>query len=147
MSKNSLMQCERSKIEKWSQFQLDNHWKIKGILFCIVIFIAMITLKFGDVNNEWVKFGLRKGLLVGLLVIALSKEKTEDEMIVSLRAKSFRLAFVLAVLYALIQPIVDVLVFNLLGKPTSFGSFSYFQVLSFMLIIQIMFFEVLKRNR
>ncbi|WP_243471496.1 hypothetical protein [Winogradskyella sp. MH6] len=147
MSKNSLMQCERSKIEKWSQFQLDNHWKIKGILFCIVIFIAMITLKFSDVNNEWVKFGLRKGLLVGLLVIALSKEKTEDEMIVSLRAKSFRLAFVLAVLYALIQPIVDVLVFNLLGKPTSFGSFSYFQVLSFMLIIQIMFFEVLKRNR
>ncbi|WP_138434255.1 hypothetical protein [Winogradskyella algicola] len=147
MNAKKIIKCERSKIEKWSQFQLNNHWKIKGIIFCFIIFVATIVLKFNEVNTEWVRFGFRKALLVGLLVIALSKEKTEDEMIVSLRAKSFRLAFILAVLYALIQPIVDVLVFNLLGKPISSSSFSYFQVLSFMLIIQIMFFEVLKRNR
>lgn len=147
MNAKKIMECERSKIEKWSQFQLENHWKLKGIIFCIVVFATILILKFTQIDNEWIKFGFRKGLLIGLLVIALSKEKTEDEMIVSLRAKSFRLAFILAVLYALIQPMVDVLVFNVLGKPISFGSFSYFQVLSFMLIIQIAFFEVLKRNR
>ena len=77
-----------------------------------------------------------------------NEREFEDEMIVSLRSKSMRLAFVLAVLYALIQPLVNVLVFYVIDfNDLSGNTFSYFQVLFFMLMIQIIFFEVLKRNR
>ena len=99
-----------------------------------------------DLDSIESSFVLKRVLLIGLLVVSLSKDKEEDEMIVSLRAKSFTLAFVLAVLYSLIQPLVNVLVFYIIKGDMTNG-FSYFQVLSFMLMLQIMFFEVLKRNR
>ena len=147
MNLKRIQDCERSRIERWSQFQLAHPWKNRAVIFCVAIIIGLIALKFTDTDYQWVKFGLRRALLVGLLSVSLSKEKIEDEMIVSLRAKSFTLAFVLVVLYALVQPAVNVIVFNVLGKEHLNDTFTYFQVLSFMLLIQILFFEVLKRSR
>lgn len=40
-------------------------------------------------------------LLMGLLVIYLSKEKVEDEFTDSLRAQSYRLTFLMVILYSL----------------------------------------------
>ena len=147
MEKDKLMDCERTKIEKWSSFQLSNKWKKLGVYLCGIIFLVMIALKFTDAEPIWLKGLLRRGLLIGLLIVSVSKEKEEDEMITSLRAKAYTLAFIMAVVYALIQPLINHLVFDILGSTRKASSFSYFQVLSFMLIIQIMFFEVLKRNR
>ncbi|MBV7267634.1 hypothetical protein [Winogradskyella luteola] len=147
MNTKKIIECERTKIEKWSQFQLSNRWKTIGTVLCLVTFLTMIGLKFTEAEPLWLKDILRKVLLVGLLIIILSKEKMEDEMIVSLRAKSFTLAFIIGVLYALIQPVVDYVIHNFLYEASENNGFSYFQVLSFMLLIQMMFFEVLKRNR
>ena len=107
----------------------------------------MIALKFTDNEPLWFKDVLRKALLVGLLIVTLSKEKIEDEMVTTLRFKAYTLAFIMAVLYSLIQPMADYIVHNYIYEPSKGNDFSYFQVLSFMLLIQIMFFEVLKRNR
>ncbi len=147
MNTKKIIECERTKIEKWSRFQLSNRWKIIGAVLCLATFLTMIGLKFTEAEPLWLKDILRKALLVGLLIVILSKEKMEDEMIVSLRAKSFALAFIIGVFYALVQPVVDYIVHNFLFEASETNDFSYFQVLSFMLLIQMMFFEVLKRNR
>lgn len=147
MDAKKVIECERTKIERWSEFQLPNRWKTIGTLLCLVTFSTMIGLKFTDSEPLWLKEVLRKSLLVGFLIVILSKEKIEDEMLGALRAKAFTLAFVIGVLYALAQPLIDNLVHNLIYEPNPDNDFSYFQLLSFMLLIQIMFFEVLKRNR
>ena len=84
--------------------------------------------------------------MICFLIISISKEKIEDEYIDSLRAQSYRLAFILSVVYSLIQPLINYFVDVLLNEePKEFYDFSYFQVLFFMLVVQIMFFSHMKR--
>ena len=84
--------------------------------------------------------------MIGFLIISISKDKIEDEYIDSLRAQSYRLAFILSVVYSLIQPLINYFVDVLLNvEPKEFYDFSYFQVLFFMLVVQIMFFTQMKR--
>ncbi|WP_411766997.1 hypothetical protein [Winogradskyella sp. A3E31] len=147
MNLKEMRECERTKIEKWSSFQLANAWKLRGTVICLLIFGTMIALKFTDSEPLWLKDVLRKCLLIGLLIVTLSKEKIEDEMVTTLRFKAYTLAFIMAVVYSLIQPLADYVVNNFILEANKDNDFSYFQVLSFMLIIQIMFFEILKRNR
>lgn len=147
MNLSDIQKCERSKIEKWSKFQLSYPWKTIGIILSIAVFLMLLGLKLIDDTPIWASEILKRLLIVGFLMISISKEKEEDEMIASLRAKSYTLAFIFGVLYALIQPVVDGLVHTYIYTPSETNTFSYFQILWFMLLIQILFFEVLKRNR
>ncbi|WP_298880033.1 hypothetical protein [uncultured Polaribacter sp.] len=144
MSKQSICERERSQLEKMNKFQLGNRFKKIGFTIAIATFILMIGRKFVE-NSEWVRPILHGILLIGLLMISLSKEKLEDEFIDSLRAQSYRLAFVLAIVYSLVQPIINYAVASLLNQDDELQGFSYFQVLFFMLIVQLLFFWQLKR--
>ena len=144
MSKSSICERERSHLEKMNKFQLSNRFKKVGYSIAIGAFILMIGRKYVE-NSEWVRPILHGVLLVGLLVISLSKEKLEDEFIDSLRSQSYRLAFLLAIVYSLVQPVINYGVATLLNQDDELQGFSYFQVLFFMLIVQLMFFYQLKR--
>ncbi len=147
MNLNDIQKCERTKIEKWSRFQLSHKWKTVGIMISLSVFAMLLGLKLMDDRPQWTSEVLKRLLIVGFLIISISKDKEEDEMIASLRAKSYTLAFIFGVLYTLIQPVVDYLVHQYVFSASENNTFSYFQVLWFMLLIQIMFFEVLKRQR
>ena len=138
---------ERQKLEHWSRFQLPHHLKKWFIAAFTLALLGLIGLKFIEIEPEWLKFILRQFLLFTLLAISLSKEAVEDEMISSLRIKAFYLAFIFGVFYGMVQPIANSAVGFLIGAKLGQYSLSYFQVLFFMLVIQIAFFEVLKRNR
>ena len=84
-------------------------------------------------------------LLIGLLLISLSKEKIEDEFVDSLRSQSYRLAFILVIVYSLVQPLINFVVASVLNQDDKLEGFSYFQILFFMLLVQLMFFWQLKR--
>ncbi len=142
-----MMDCERTKIERWSRFQLSNSWKRVGIVLSLITFLTLMTMKFFEVEPSWINGVLKRVLIVGFLIISISKEKDEDEMIASLRSMSYTLAFIFGVLYALVQPAVDYVIHNYVYEASGNNTFSYFQILWFMLLVQIMFFEVLKRNR
>ncbi|MCL7754952.1 hypothetical protein [Polaribacter sp. Z022] len=144
MSKQSICERERSQLEKMNKFQLGNRFKKIGFTIAIATFILMVGRKYVE-NSEWVRPILHGILLIGLLMISLSKEKLEDEFIDSLRAQSYRLAFVLAIVYSLVQPIINYAVASLLNQDDELQGFSYFQVLFFMLIVQLLFFWQLKR--
>ena len=137
MSKQSLCERERSQLEKMNKFQLGNQFKKIGYTIAIGTFVLMIGRKYID-NSEWIRPILHGILLIGLLLISLSKEKVEDEYLESLRSQSYRLAFIMAIVYALVQPLVNF-------PDDKLEAFSYFQVLFFMLIVQLMFFWQLKR--
>ena len=66
----------------------------------------LIAIKYID-NPIWLKPFLHGVLLIGLLIISVSKEKIENEFIVSLRSQSYRLAFILAIVYSLVQPLAN----------------------------------------
>ncbi|QNM86323.1 hypothetical protein H9W90_04150 [Polaribacter pectinis] len=144
MSKQSICERERSHLEKMNKFQLGNQFKKIGLIIAIGTFVLMIGRKYIE-DSEWIRPILHGILLIGLLLISLSKEKIEDEFIDSLRSQSYRLAFIMAIVYSLVQPLVNYGVGNLLNQNEEMKSFSYFQVLFFMLIVQLMFFWQLKR--
>lgn len=144
MSKQTICERERSHLEKMNKFQLGFEYKKIGLIIAIGAFLLMIGRRFIE-NSEWVKPILHGTLLIGLLIISLSKEKLEDEFIDSLRSQSYRLAFLLAIVYSLVQPLINYGVAIILNKDDTLEGFSYFQVLFFMLVVQLMFFWQLKR--
>lgn len=144
MPKQSICERERSHLEKMNKFLLPNKFKTIGYYIAFGGFGLMILIKFIE-EPLWVKPILRKVLLLGMLMVSISKDKIEDEFIETLRSQSYRLAFIMAVLYSLIQPVINYVVGLFFDKKEEFNDFSYFEVLFFMLIIQLLFFWQFKR--
>lgn len=144
--KESICETERRKLDKMSRFQLSNQFKKVGWTIVLFTFLIMIGRKIMD-DYEWLKPFLKVLLVIGMLIVSISKDKIEDELIDKLRSQSYRLAFIIGVVYYLIQPYVEYGVATILNKDKVDLDFSAFQVLIFMLLVQIMFFENLKRTR
>tara|TARA_R110002073_G_scaffold152805_1_gene307724 strand:- start:285 stop:656 length:372 start_codon:yes stop_codon:yes gene_type:complete len=116
-----------------------------GAISMILMFVRAFALE-GD--TEWLKLLLQKTLLIGLLVMSISKDKEEDEMTITLRSQSYAIAFVIGVVYALVMPYVEFGVDSVIESNVSeFKNLGDFQVLLFMLMIQLLFFHNLKRYR
>ncbi len=144
MSQQSFCEKERKNLEKLNKFQLGNQFKKIGLIIAIGSFILMIARKYFE-DSEWIRPVLHGLLLIGLLIISVSKEKIEDEYVDSLRSQSYRLAFIMAIVYSLVQPLINYAVAVLFNQDDNLKGFSYFQVLFFMLIVQLLFFWQLKR--
>jgi hypothetical protein len=148
MGLNKVTECERTKLESFlDKFQLPNSFKKVGIAIFLLSFVVLTIIKFTDNEPLWLRPALKQCMLVGLLMISISREKIEDELIQILRSKSYALAFIIGVIYIMLQPLTNELVNFILGTAEAPDNMGYVQVLLFMLLIQVGFFEVLKRNR
>jgi len=147
MEKNRIVECERNNLKKIIQFRLPHSFIYVGLAIVIMTIVGMFVRAFVlDGDTEILKEVLRKGLLVGLLIISISKDKVEDEMTIQLRAQSYLLAFIIGVCYALIMPYVEFGIDSIADKsPNINKSLGDFQVLVFMLMIQLGFYHNLKR--
>lgn len=149
MNKESFIDCERKRFVKLIKFRLPNKFLRVGIAIVGLSIIAMFArgFLFGN-NSEWFKLLCQKTLLVGMLIMSISKDKIEDEMTIQLRAQSYMYAFVLGVVYALVMPYVEFGVSNVVNNGgEAYKDLGDFQVLLFMLMIQLMFYHNLKRYR
>lgn len=148
MGLNKVTECERTKLESFlDKFQLPNSFKKVGIANFLLSFVVLTIIKFADNEPLWLRPALKQAMLVGLLMISISREKIEDELIQILRSKSYALAFIIGVIYIMLQPLTNELINFILGTAEAPDNMGYVQVLLFMLLIQVGFFEVLKRNR
>ena len=149
MNKESFINCERKRFSKLLKFRLPHKFMAVGIAISVVSIVIMFVRGFvleGD--TEWLKLLLQKSLLVGLLIMSISKDKMEDEMTIQLRSQSYMIAFIVGVIYALIMPYVDLGVSNVVHDGGEvYKDLGDFQVLLFMLMIQLMFYHNLKRYR
>ena len=106
------------KINKFTSYQLPNKFKIVGLTLFIISVLAIISsvkLNFIELRSqELFERVAQTGVILGLLMITLSKEKVEDELIAKIRMQSFNCAVVGAVLLYLLLPFIHyLLVFNL----------------------------------
>lgn len=145
MSTKSIMECERDKIYQISKFKLPNYFKRIGLL---LVFLSFTGLLFNgsSMKSETVRIFGRYGMLIGMLLVSISKEKIEDEMVAKLRAQSYTIAFIVGVIYALIQPIINYLFDVALDETPIFKDSGDFIILWFLLTMQICFFEMFKRT-
>ncbi|MDY2587779.1 hypothetical protein [Winogradskyella aquimaris] len=149
MNTEKLMENERKQLLKIGKFRLPHAFMTLGVIVTILSIIMMFVRAWVmDGDTEWLKLLLQKTLLVGMLVMSVSKDKFEDEMTISLRAQSYAVAFIVGVVYALVMPYVEFGVSNVVHSGGEvYKDLGDFQVLLFMLMIQLMFYHTLKRTR
>lgn len=146
--KDKNCESEYHRLQKWQKLKLPNYYKKIGIGLFILFFLSLSVVKFFTTDIDVLRPLLQKGLLVSLLLISISKDKIEDELTLKLRAQSYSIAFVVGVLYALVQPWVEFLLASLLSsEKVDYTDMGDFQLLIFMLLIQLGFFSLLKRVR
>jgi len=129
-----------------NRLQLPNYFKkIGGVLTIGCLLLVLINRPLWD--SDFMRMVGKFGILCGLLFVSISKEKIEDELVTQLRMRSYRFAFIWGVLYTLFQPLINYAVALLIeGEETSFELLGDFQILWFLLVIQVMYFAVLKRR-
>jgi hypothetical protein len=149
MKKKNFIECERKGLEKLINFRLPHYFYSIGIAVLGAAIVMMFIRAFAlEGDQEVLKVILQRGLLIGMLLMSTAKDKDEDEMVVKLRMQSYTYAFVAGVVYALIMPFVDYGVSNAVDSGgEEFHDIGDFQVLLFMLMIQLLCFHTLKRMR
>ena len=93
---------------------LPNYYKKIGIgliLLTALIFIFLIIIRPTATQNtkELVKILLQSFFLIGLLIIAIARDRVENESIYFLRLKSMSMAFVFGVVYVIVNPLISIL--------------------------------------
>ncbi len=123
---------------------LPTYFKKIGVVLILVIFILGLGLKLLNYQYDDATKGIRKTIaldliILGLLFIALAKDKVEDEMTVHLKLKSMASGFIFAVVFTIIYPFIN-LAFNDPIKEISSG-----QLIMTILIVQITTYYGLKK--
>jgi C4-dicarboxylate transporter len=145
MNVKSIMECERRSLEKMKKYQLPNKFKKIGIGIIVLSTATIITNKL-SIDNIDLTLTAKYGILLGLLVVSISKEKIEDELITNLRMQSYAFAFIAGVLIALSNPLFSYIANTVFKKQQeNFQGMGDWQVLWILLSVQVFYFEFLKR--
>ncbi len=89
---------------------LPRKFKIVGLVVILLSIVAMVIFK--TTMPHLLKDGkvfLLNGLILGLLIIVLSKDKVEDEMLVAMRLRGMAASFIGGVVLVFISPFIDIL--------------------------------------
>jgi len=135
-----------NKLTSLGSLQLPNHFKKVGVGIAIISLALVITQGITGIFPEWVRFLLNNLLMLGMLMVSLSKDKIEDEFVVTLRSKSYQVAFIFGIGYTIIfLPLVNFLADLIQGSAFTPLQTDYFDVLFLMLLMQLFSFKRLKR--
>jgi len=147
MNIKKVIACERKSLDKLSKFQLPHAFKRIGwILFIaslISLFATSIFITDDSLNSTLVVI-VKFTILIGLLVVSLSREPIEDEFIRSIRMRSYMIAFIVGVLQTLVMPFINLGADALINGGSSLKPVNDFFVLWVLLFCQILFFHVFK---
>ncbi len=147
MDQRKIHTSEEKSLARLQNIQLPSSFKKVGVGIVIASLVGLILKKTAGMEAEMIAHLLKSGLIVGLLIISIAKDKEEDEMIVKLRAQSYTAAFIATVIYTLITPYINIGVDALVSfQEKKEYSMASFQILFYMLGLQIMFFHLFKRK-
>jgi hypothetical protein len=101
-----------SKISKNKGAEIHKHFKKMGIGIIVLALLTGLTIKLLHIEmlptqKAFFKAFTMNGFILGLLFVALAKEKIEDEMIAQMRLKAMSQTFITAVLYVIVRPFMD----------------------------------------
>lgn len=140
--KTPKMRSETKTLDKLKKYQLPNGAKKIGWIIFSIAFVALfLTTK--DSNPKLIS---KYSILLGLLMVSISKEKIEDELVKNLRMHSFTFAFIFAVFIAITNPLSSYLAnFVFAEKQDLFNGIGDWMILWLLLSVQVFYFEYLKR--
>jgi hypothetical protein len=149
MNTKRIMEKEQKALQKIINFRLPRKFMAIGILLAMGSIVMMFFRAFAmDGEQLILKEVLKKTLLVGMLIMSVTTDKEEDELTIKLRMQSYAWAFVIGVVYALVMPFVEFGVDSVVSENgDSIKDLGDFQVLLFMLMVQLMCYHTLKRYR
>jgi len=117
MNTEKIMDCERERLNKITNFRLPHtFWTIGMVVTGLSIVTMFVRAFVMEGDTEWLRELAKKGLLVGMLLMSISKDKEEDELTIKLRMQSYTFAFVVGVAYALIMPYIEFGVSNVVNS-------------------------------
>jgi L-asparagine transporter-like permease len=137
------------KINRFTGYQLPNKFNIVGLVIIIVSFLSIVTSldtyileeKFYDLFKRVAL----SGTILGLLIISISKEKIEDELMTKIRTQSYNYAVISAVLLYLTFPFINYIFMSVFSTMPKIEGGKDISVLGFLLFTQILTFRKLKR--
>ena len=90
---------------------LPRYWKkiAYWLLTISIIFAILTSSKILTIDKEIAKTISVIGVLISLLILALTKNKVEDELVSKIRLKAFALSFIFGVVWVTITPIMNIL--------------------------------------
>lgn len=145
MNTKSILDCEKDSFDKLKKYQLPNFFKKIGIGVAVLSFVSLFVNKFTFdliAYREMAKYGM----LIGMLLISISKDNIEDERIAQLRMQSYSFAFISGVILALIQPVINYGIDLMLNvENVVFKGNGDFLILWILLSVQVLSFAMLKR--
>ena len=149
MEQHSKQEGDIEKINKFTGYQLPNKFKIIGLIIVIISFLSIVTSldtyileeKFYDLFKRVAL----SGTVLGLLIISLSKEKVEDELMTKIRTQSYNYAVIGTVLFYLTFPFINFIFFSFVSSKPKIEGSTDISVLGVMLFMQILTFRKLKR--
>lgn len=138
-----------AKIDKFTSYLLPNKFKIVGLVIVIFSILSIVTSSknylLDDKYHDLFERIALSGMVFGTLIISISREKIEDELIAKIRMQSFHYAVLGTVLFYLAIPFVHFTIKVLLSDmPTIEGSKDV-SVLGVLLMMQILTFKKLKK--
>ncbi len=112
-----------SKRRKKELVLLPAYFKKIGLAIILLSFVPAVVIKSMDfklvqIQRELFRVFTLNAFLLGLLFIAWSKDKVEDEMTFNIRLNSMAFTFAWTVLYVVFKPIVDLLFKSTIGSVT-----------------------------
>ena len=132
-------------LNKLANHQITNSFKkIGGIIF----FSSFILLVGNQLFFEKLNLSIiaKYGLLIGMFLWSISKEKIEDELILKLRMQSYTFAFLIVVIFTLLHPLMNFLVdFIIDDNKSNISDYGDFEILWLLLGSKLWFFEIQKR--
>jgi len=149
MNLKNILAHEEKDLKKLENLKLlPNRVKTIGINLLILSVILLFAGKFLFTEYHTVRLVIKNLILISLLLISVSRNKFEDERTLRLRVQSYAFAFITGVLYAMVQPFAILLVKSILqSELATLVELSVFQVLIFMLLVQISYFNFTMRHR
>lgn len=93
---------------------IPTYFKKVGLAVMVLAFVSAFLVKTGNVelsqhDKDLFRVMTLSAFILGLLLIALAKDKFEDEMIGSLKLRTMAFAFVFGVSIVIITPIVELI--------------------------------------
>ena len=136
------------KINKITGYQLPNKFKIIGLVMFILsfmtVFFVAIYLENPEYNNVSKRIASTLAIL-SLLMISVSREKIEDELIAKIRMQSYHYAVLGTVIFYALMPFINFSVESINSSMPNIQGSADVSILSTLLLMQILIFRKLKK--
>ena len=136
------------KIDKYTSYQLPNRFKIIGLILFVISFISVPLISIYLENNKHQDLFQRiisTVAILSLLVIAISKEKVEDELIAKIRMQSYHYAVIATVIGYLSLPFIFYIISFSFSTAPKMEAVKDIPIFGVLLCTQILTFRKLKK--